>query len=97
MHTHEQLRMSETWNFIITSGQVALPTISGATLMTAIQSPPTDLMGWLVGPFGALALMAYISYKLWHYAKDQREKNEKLRDQYEQELKNRIEKLEHGD
>ena len=85
---------NETWNFLITSGQVAIPLMGGTVVGSAISSPPSDLIGWVIGPAGALVLLVYVSWKLWDHAKKKQDEVNGLRDKIEQDQAKRIEELE---
>lgn len=85
---------NETWNFVVTSGQVVIPLMGGTVVGSALVSPPSDLISWIVGPAGALVLLVYISWKLWHYAKTKQAEVNKLRDKIEADQAERIKELE---
>ena len=90
----EVKRMSGTWNFILTSGQVVIPSMGWGVLGATVMSPPTDLIGWIIGPAGVLVLLLVISWYLWKHAKAKQDEVDKLRDKIEQDQAERIKELE---
>lgn len=93
LNSNEPPMYNGIWNFVVTSGQVAIPSMGGVALGAAIVAPPSDLISWIIGPAGVLVLLTTISWYLWKHAKMKQEEVDKLRDKIEADQAKRIEEL----
>lgn len=77
-------------NFMLTSGVVALPSLGTAVFMQAVHTAPWSLDG-ILGPFGLLVALLFISWQLWKHLKAEQKSKEELRDKYEAAILDQLE------